>query len=210
MEEKVGKVKSVRITRSGLVIVECKDRDQAKKAMKIRSFNKCRVEVFFLGGKRRKMGVISGVPLTVKPQQLMDVEGEKEKAECIHCGGDHYAGSAQCPRTIKEVKVNRMRTERRVSYAEAVKRVEGQKESGVDEKREPEERGNVHGSNICMEKTRFLAFIAMVINCAVEIQRKSERIKMVLAAAKRFLNVVDVTGEDLDSVLREEYTEAQT
>ena len=135
---------------------------------------------------------------------------EKEKAECIHCGGDHYAGSAQCPRTIKEVKVNRMRTERRVSYAEAVKRVEGQKESGVDEKREPEERGNVHGSNICMEKTRFLAFIAMVINCAVEIQRKSERIKMVLAAAKRFLNVVDVTGEDLDSVLREEYTEAQT
>ena len=75
MEEKVGKVKSVRITRSGLVIVECKDRDQAKKAMKIRSFNKCRVEVFFLGGKRRKMGVISGVPLTVKPQQLMDVEG---------------------------------------------------------------------------------------------------------------------------------------
>ena len=128
----------------------------------------------------------------------------KVQAECLHCGGDHHAGSAKCPRTIKEVKVNRVRTEKKMSYAEALKRVEGHKEKRVDEKRETEEKGN---GNICMEKTRFLAFISMVINCAVEIQRKSERIKMVLAAAKRFLNVLDVTGEDLDSLLREEYTE---
>ena len=37
-----------------------------------------------------------------------------------------------------------------------------------------------------------------------------KRIKMVLAAAKRFLTGVDVTGEDLDSLLRKEFTEAQT
>ena len=49
---------------------------------------------------------------------------------------------------------------------------------------------------------QFLAFIAMVINCAIEMQGKSERIKMVLEAARRFLNIEDITGEDLDNTLR--------
>ena len=61
-----------------------------------------------------------------------------------------------------------------------------------------------------MGKKGFLAFIAMVINCAVEIQRKSERIKMVLDAARRFLNVGDISGEDLDTALREGFAPTQT
>merc|ERR1712105_79234 len=44
----------------------------------------------------------------------------------------------------------------------------------------------------------------MVINCAAEIKGKSERIKMVLEAGRRFLGVMDVSGEDVDGVLREE------
>ena len=46
----------------------------------------------------------------------------------------------------------------------------------------------------------------MVINCVVEVKGKSEKmikIKMVLEAARRFLNIVDITGEDLDITLRE-------
>ena len=54
-----------------------------------------------------------------------------------------------------------------------------------------------------------MAFIAMVINCAGDIQTKSERIKMVLEAARRFLDVLDVTGEDLDKTLREGVVVAQ-
>lgn len=38
----------------------------------------------------------------------------------------------------------------------------------------------------------------MVNNCAVEILGRSERIKMVLDAARRFLKVVDVSGQDRD------------
>ena len=134
----------------------------------------------------------------------------KEEVKCIHCEGQHYAGSAQCPRKAKEVLVHKMRTEKRgMSYSEAVKRVEGSNEKRKTVQKEQEEKGNIH-DNICMDKTRFLAFIAMVINCAVEISRKTERITMVLEAARRFLNVVDVTGEDLDAVLREGVTAAQT
>ena len=49
----------------------------------------------------------------------------------------------------------------------------------------------------------------MVINCAVDIQSKSERIKMVLEAARRYLDVLDVTGEDLDNILREGVVSSQ-
>ncbi|MGL4928752.1 MAG: hypothetical protein ACRC4H_01145, partial [Plesiomonas sp.] len=45
---------------------------------------------------------------------------------------------------------------------------------------------------------RFLAFLATVINCAAGIKGESERIKMALDAARRFLNAVDTSGEDPD------------
>ena len=37
--------------------------------------------------------------------------------------------------------------------------------------------------SLIMDRRRFLAFIAMVINCASEIETKSEKIKMVVQAA---------------------------
>ena len=61
-----------------------------------------------------------------------------------------------------------------------------------------------------MDKGQFLAFIAMVINCAVEMQGKSERIQMILDAARTFLNIVDISGEDLDSKLSEGFALTQT
>ena len=121
-----------------------------------------------------------------------------EKANCVHCGGEHHAGSAQCPRRVKEGKVNKIREKRGMSYAAALKKVEGSSREEVQQLEKEE-----HGDNISIDKRGFLAFIAMVINCAVDIQTKSERIKMVLDAARRFLRVEDVTGEDLDNKLRE-------
>ena len=95
-----------------------------------------------------------------------------------------------------------IRKEEKISYAEAVKRVEGNRNETGQNK--PEGNGNNHADqNICLDKRRFLAFIAMVINCAVEIQSKSERITMILHAARKFLDVVDISGEDLDDTLRE-------
>ena len=90
-----------------------------------------------------------------------------------------------------------------LSYAEAVRRVEGQrKQQNTEEK--------TNDKNLCMEKRHFLAFIAMVINCAADIKTKSERIKMVLHAARVFLKVEDVTGEELDNTLREGLSATQS
>ena len=135
---------------------------------------------------------------------------QEERARCLHCGGEHYAGATQCPRKVKEVKLKKIREETRgMSYAEAVQRVEGS--TRVESK--PEQENTVEkaaNANIIMDKRHFLPFIAMVINCAADIKTKSERIKMVLEAARRFLNVEDVSGEELDNTLREGVSSTQT
>ena len=81
---------------------------------------------------------------------------------------------------------------------------------GRAKERTTEDTKKKDDQNICMDKRQFLAFIAMVINCAIEIKGKSERIKMVLEAARRFLNIEDITGEDLDVTLREGCAPSQT
>ena len=91
---------------------------------------------------------------------------------------------------------------RGLSYGEAVQRVERQ-----PEQQNTEEKTN--DKNIIMDKRQFLAFISMVINCAADIKTKSERIKMVLYAAKVFLKIEDVSGEELDSTLREGFSATQ-
>jgi hypothetical protein len=54
---------------------------------------------------------------------------------------------------------------------------------------------------ICFIKFGFLAFIAMVINCTAEMERKSQKIDVVVAAAEKFLGVGDLTSEELQGVL---------
>ncbi|XP_044062409.1 uncharacterized protein LOC122880942 [Siniperca chuatsi] len=288
---KLGDVRSVRITGSGMIIIECVSKRQRERALKIHAFgDHSSVNCFPLGAEIRKKGVVSGVPLTVEAEFFQEVEDvceakwltrfrngeeedsnsvcltfegelpervdvdyvcyrarpyeraplrsfccqeyghvaagcrggrrcgrcgkdncnveeckvEKEQAKCLHCEGNHHTGPAQCPKRIKEVKMNKIRAEKGSSYAEAAK------SKMVVVQKEKEQKGNGDNQSISVDKKRFLAFIAMVINCAAEIKGKSERIKMVLDAARRFLNVVDTSGEDLDVTLREGVAPTQT
>ena len=290
VEKSIGKVVLVRITRTGMVIIQCKDEEQEEKAIQMTTFGKCPVKCFRLGGRERRRGVIS-VPLTVKENVFLQVSGvsevrrltrfkngerektnsvqvifkgnelperiycdymsyrvrpyvraplrcfrcqdyghvaavcgnnihcgrcgkdncsmekcKEEQARCLHCSGNHFTGAAECPRKIQEAEVAKIREGARgqMSYAEAVRRVEGSRRGATQaevESAKEETREKNLGVNV--DKRNFLAFIAMVINCAADIKSKSERIKMVLDAAKRFLKVVDVSGEDLDYTLRE-------
>lgn len=88
-----------------------------------------------------------------------------------------------------------------MSHAEAVKRVDG-----GSNKSTREQVGERADWFILLEKDRVLAFIAMVVNCGMEVKKKSERIGMVIDAAPRFLDIGDVAGEDLQSILRDGVT----
>ena len=143
---------------------------------------------------------------------LLGVRCEEREARCLHCGGGHCAGSAQCPRTVREVEICKVRGEGEVvAYAEAARvveerggrmEVESQVEVGV-------RRESVGVRNcVCGDGAKFLAFVAMVINCSMEARGKSDRVEVVLEAARRFLGIDDVTGKGLDSMLRESCTSA--
>ena len=87
-------------------------------------------------------------------------EERQVKAKCVHCVGEHYTGSTQCPRRENGVKMSKIRAKcREMSYAEAIKRVERDDnktcEREVNFQQEPERKRNVSGQSICMDKKRF-------------------------------------------------------
>ena len=61
-----------------------------------------------------------------------------------------------------------------------------------------------------MERRTFLAFIAMLINSASEIETKSERIRLVVDAAKEILVITDVKGVDIQGILAKGFGGSQT
>ena len=113
---------------------------------------------------------------------------------CVNCRVAHRAGDQKCPERERQVGVSRVRVVQKLSYAEAVKKVEEEGARGRDPERRPT-------SDICFSKIGFLAFIAMVINCTAGIERKSQKIEVVVAAAERYMGVQDLTSEELQGVL---------
>ena len=110
--------------------------------------------------------------------------------ECVNCRGAHGAGDQTCPVWGKQVEVSRVRVEQRLSYAEAVKKVEedGLKGRSGESSRDIPVQRDWPKSDISFSKIGFLAFIAMVINCTAEMERKSQKIDVV-AAAERYLGM---------------------
>ncbi|WP_227487671.1 hypothetical protein, partial [Nocardioides malaquae] len=84
------------------------------------------------------------------------------QAQGLLFGGEHNAGAImQGPRQAQEIKVNKVRTQKKgLSYAEAVKRVERREErtrrqAEVEQPREEAERH----TPIFMDREQFLAFL---------------------------------------------------
>ena len=98
--------------------------------------------------------------------------------------GTHGAGDQRCLLRERQVEVARIRVVQKVPYAEAVKRVVEEDGSRV---RDPK---RIHVSspkpiesdrnNMCFSKVFFLAFKAMVINYTPGMERKSQRIDVVM------------------------------
>ena len=62
-------------------------------------------------------------------------------------------------------------------------------------------RGVVSSRYLPVQRIGFLAFIPMVINCTAGMEHKSQKIKVVVTAAERYLGVQDFKSEKLQGVL---------
>ena len=93
------------------------------------------------------------------------------KKLCVNYRGTHGAEDEMCQVRERQVEVARIRVVQKVLYAEAAKRV-------VESDR----------NNMCFSNVVFLALMAMVVNCTVGMELKSQRIDVV-AAAEKYLGV---------------------
>jgi hypothetical protein len=50
---------------------------------------------------------------------------------------------------------------------------------------------------MCFSEVGFLAFIAMVVNCTTEMEHKSQKIEVVVAAVEKYLGLRGFIAEDL-------------
>lgn len=124
--------------------------------------------------------------------------GEKP-IRCCNCGGDHTAAYAGCMVRKEAAEIQKLKTEKRMSYAEAVKEV---KSAGVSQRAKLEKKTIDKDQNtVTLEK--LIPFLAYIINCSEQARTKTEKIKIIVKAAVRFFNVTDLSWERIQDELRQ-------
>lgn len=127
---------------------------------------------------------------------------------CPNCGEEHSAAYKGCRQYVKAVEVQRVRTNQRVSYAEALRRVNIQQNDKQYPQKPPQPPRVqiVHtppDDSIMVKKIDFLAFIADVVSGSKFLgpKNRSDVIKLVSIAAGRYLKM-SVTPESLFQFLK--------
>ena len=112
-----------------------------------------------------------------------------------------------CEAQIKAKEVQKYKVQNKVTYAEAIKQVKGPQGGasvGVVEPSQYSQQAlkpvglqcDVNKDTLIVDKANFVFFMAKVINLAMqEKYTRSERIKIVVEAAREYLDIKDVTGE---------------
>lgn len=62
----------------------------------------------------------------------------------------------------------------------------------------------------CTDQVKFLAFVATVIKCTAGVEWKSEKIDIIIDAARRFLGVVRASGLGVQQHFREAFRLPET
>ena len=122
-------------------------------------------------------------------------------------------GGCEVRKRAKEMQ--QVRTEKAVSYADAVKMVRDRSEtqavssvmkgSGKESGTVQSKSGNcwrVDKDTLIMNKDKFLFFMAEVINCAFQAERRSERIAIIVKSAARYLDIEGITWENIYGELK--------
>lgn len=289
LASKIGEILYAKVLNDGNLLVNCANKDQFEKAIKVKEIGKLKVINTRRVGERNGggcKGVITGVPMNVGMEELkrhlkggeiviaqrlkttregmkkdsetvlIEFEGEhmpkkvylgymsypvrmyvpkplrcfncqrfghianncKEKKRCARCGGEHDYGKCGtgvqpkccncggshnvayggCEVMRQENKIQKIRVERRITYAEAarVSRVHHkinieQAELGVEEQ---QQRTN---DKIYVDKKDLVTFIAGVINSTAEVKSKNDKIQLVVKAAVSHLGLVGLTWEEV-------------
>ena len=138
------------------------------------------------------------------------------KVRCCNCGGEHSAAYKGCDAHKRAAEVQRIKVEEKVTYAEAIKQVKAKKETAIPSGAGPGIPGqkqhwhsqgikqigrDANTTYIAVENVKFVAFLAEVINCSAQTSSKTERIKIIIRAAQKYIGMGEITIESINDIL---------
>lgn len=134
--------------------------------------------------------------------------------KCCNCGGEHSAGYGGCQARQKVLKVQNVRVEDGLTYAEALKRVEQETKMKEIEKVVPQKmnkcKGKTEKDPVEIDKVSFVAFIVEVVNCSAQTESRTERIKIIVRAAEKYLELEGINVEMINEKLKVQVGNTQT
>ncbi len=139
--------------------------------------------------------------------------GDLVEPKCCNCGGPHSAAYLGCIAQKQAVEAIKYKSEYNVSYAQAVKKVQNEKGNRMSyggsnaietPNRETERyKPDVDASMLMVSKVSFIAFIAEVINCTAQTNKRTEKLKIIISAAARQLGITEISIEKIQTLLEQ-------
>lgn len=147
------------------------------------------------------------------------------KVKCCNCGGEHSAVFGGCEVQREAREVQKVMFLNKVSYAEALKKVReigpidknfsGMVQRNITSVNQTQIQNPGHMQNGCehkckvdddtlvVKKVNFVGFICHTINVATQLKKKSDRIKAIVEAAGKFLDMRDIKADQIHALLTE-------
>lgn len=135
--------------------------------------------------------------------------------KCCNCGGEHSAAYRGCEVSKRMQEVQRVKVTQGVSYAEAVRSVEKVKvvaNSSVPNEGGEEQKKSVppvDDGTMVVSETNFVLFMATVVNCTAQAGGRTEKLQIIVSAAKKYLNFKNMRWEAVRDALAESMNQSQ-
>lgn len=118
--------------------------------------------------------------------------------KCCNCGGAHNVAYGGCEMMKRKNNIQKIKTERRITYAEAARVAKEQNRSMiVHEEMKAQEQQKCTNDRIYVDKRDLVTFTAGVINSTAEVKSKNDKIQLVVKAAVNHLGLVGLTWEEV-------------
>ena len=125
--------------------------------------------------------------------------GTGVKPKCCNCGGEHSVAYWGCEAMKREITVQQIKVNEKISYGEAARRAS---QESFNSKQQNREKQTVTSSVQEIEKRmvevkekRLVTFIAGVINATADVKSKTERIHIIVKAAVHHLDMRGIRWE---------------
>jgi len=131
-------------------------------------------------------------------------EGARKK--CCNCGGEHSAAYGGCEVYKRMQEVQKVKVNQEITYAEAARRVPKIPQNVVNYRKDNDgcvKCDRIQEETLIVSKVGFVLFMAEIINCTAQTTSRTERIKIIVKTAEKYLDVKGLQWEKIRETLEE-------